>query len=273
LPLAINLLAHLVDSDSCSNVLSRWQEEKTSVISQGYDRRSNLDLSISLSLSSPRLAYSPHSLDLLSLLAILPDGLSDTELIQSKLLTGNILGCKISLLATSLAHTNENHRLKLLVPVREYIYKIKPPSDQIIQPLLKYFQDLLELYHKYSTSLSRSQTISRISLNYSNIKSVLQTVLQKGHPDLVKSIYCACNLNNFSGATGQGKIILMSQISSLIPPYDHRLEVYFITELFRSWTYYPISDPDTLVAKALQHFVHFDDTDMKCMVSFQSVVS
>ncbi|KAJ7901486.1 hypothetical protein B0H13DRAFT_1717833 [Mycena leptocephala] len=46
MPLAINLLAHLVDSEGCSNVLSRWEVEKTSLISEGYDRRSNLELSI-----------------------------------------------------------------------------------------------------------------------------------------------------------------------------------------------------------------------------------
>jgi hypothetical protein len=36
--LAITLLAHLVDSEGCSNVLVRWEEEKTSMISDGYDR-------------------------------------------------------------------------------------------------------------------------------------------------------------------------------------------------------------------------------------------
>ncbi|KAJ6533319.1 P-loop containing nucleoside triphosphate hydrolase protein [Mycena vulgaris] len=55
MPLAIDLMAHLVDSEGCPNVLARWEEEKTSVISDGYDKRSNLDLSISMSLSSPRI--------------------------------------------------------------------------------------------------------------------------------------------------------------------------------------------------------------------------
>ncbi|KAJ7910213.1 P-loop containing nucleoside triphosphate hydrolase protein, partial [Mycena leptocephala] len=80
MPLAVNLLAHLVDSEGCTSVLSRWEEEKTSLMSDGYDRRSNLDLSIELSLSSPRLDSFPHSKDLLSLLSKLPDGLSDAEL-------------------------------------------------------------------------------------------------------------------------------------------------------------------------------------------------
>ncbi|KAJ7798477.1 hypothetical protein B0H13DRAFT_1673978, partial [Mycena leptocephala] len=69
LPLAIDLVTHLVDSEGCSHVLSYWEEEKTSLISNGYDRTSNLDLSISLSLLNPRL--NTHSKDLLSRLSIL----------------------------------------------------------------------------------------------------------------------------------------------------------------------------------------------------------
>ncbi|KAJ7893746.1 P-loop containing nucleoside triphosphate hydrolase protein, partial [Mycena leptocephala] len=145
MPLAINLMAHLVDSDGCSNVLSRWEEEKTSLISDGYDRRSNLDLSISLPLSSPRLKSFPPSKDLLSLMSMLPDGLSDAELVQAKLPIDNILGCKAALIQTTLAYSDEHKRLKALVPIREYMQKIRPPGYHLIRPLLNHFKELLEL--------------------------------------------------------------------------------------------------------------------------------
>ncbi|KAJ7328091.1 hypothetical protein DFH08DRAFT_816254 [Mycena albidolilacea] len=119
MPLAISLLAHLADSEGCSNVLSRWQKEKTSVISDGFDKRSNLDLSISLSLSSPRIHSLPQSQELLSLLSMLPDGLLDMDLIRSKLPLADILRCKTALKATALAYSDENNRLKVLMPVRE----------------------------------------------------------------------------------------------------------------------------------------------------------
>ncbi|KAJ7909828.1 hypothetical protein B0H13DRAFT_2490039 [Mycena leptocephala] len=187
LPLAINLMAHLVDSEGCSHVLSRWEEEKTSLISDGYDRTSNLDLSISLSLSSPRL--NPHAKDLLSLLSMLPDGLSDAELVQSKLCIDNILSCKAALICTSLAYSDEHKRLKVLVPIREYMQKIHPPGDHLIRPLLKHFEELLEFYMEYQGNQSNFSTVVRISSNYSNIQSVLQNGLQQGHADLVNSIY------------------------------------------------------------------------------------
>jgi hypothetical protein len=48
MPLAINLMAHLVDVEGCSNVLSRWEVERTSLISDGYDKKTDLELSISV---------------------------------------------------------------------------------------------------------------------------------------------------------------------------------------------------------------------------------
>ncbi|KAJ7893320.1 P-loop containing nucleoside triphosphate hydrolase protein [Mycena olivaceomarginata] len=66
MPLAVDLIAHLVDYEGLSNVLGRWETEKTTVLSMGYDQKSNLDISIQLSLSSPRITS--ESKELLSLL-------------------------------------------------------------------------------------------------------------------------------------------------------------------------------------------------------------
>ncbi|KAJ7086203.1 P-loop containing nucleoside triphosphate hydrolase protein, partial [Mycena epipterygia] len=51
MPLAVDLMAHLVDHAGCEDVLARWGTEKTSLLSNGHDRRSNLDISITISLS------------------------------------------------------------------------------------------------------------------------------------------------------------------------------------------------------------------------------
>ncbi|KAJ7859923.1 P-loop containing nucleoside triphosphate hydrolase protein [Mycena leptocephala] len=265
LPLAISLIAYLVDSEGCSHVLSRWEEEKTSLISDGYDRTSNLDMSISLSLSSPRL--NPHSKDLLSLLSMLPDGLSDVELVQSKLPINNILGCKVALICTSLAYSDEHKRLKALVPIREYMQKIQPPSKHLIQPLLKHFQELLEFYMEYQGNQTSSSTVVRVSSNYSNIQNVLQNGLQHGHQDLVNSIYCTCYLNDFSQRIRQGPTSLLQQIWNILPhPCDHRLKAYFIIECLDAWTSYPISD--TWVSEALESLKQLNDQDIKCMLSY-----
>ncbi|KAF8156218.1 P-loop containing nucleoside triphosphate hydrolase protein [Mycena galopus ATCC 62051] len=129
MPLAVDLIAHLADYEGVSSILARWQTEKTSLLSVGFDQHSSFDASINLSLSSPRITS--HSKELLSLLSILPNGLSDMELVQGNLGIPNILSCKAALQATSLVHRDSNQRLVLLMPIREYIQQILPLPSPI----------------------------------------------------------------------------------------------------------------------------------------------
>ncbi|KAJ7927634.1 P-loop containing nucleoside triphosphate hydrolase protein, partial [Mycena leptocephala] len=140
MPLAVDLIAHLADYEGCANVLARWEIEKTSVLSSGNDRKSNLDTSIRVSLSSPRITSGAK--ELLSLLSILPDGFSDVELLQSHLPIQDIRSCKAVLLATSLVYVDDKKRLRSLMPIREHIQKFSPPPQFLIRPLQKHFHSL-----------------------------------------------------------------------------------------------------------------------------------
>ncbi|KAJ7042274.1 hypothetical protein C8F04DRAFT_946139 [Mycena alexandri] len=272
MPLSISPLAHLVDVEGCPQILSRWDTEKTSLISEGYDRRSNLELSISLSLSSPRIASMPQSQDLLALLSMLPDGLSDVELKQTKFPIQDILGCKAALLRTALAHTDDHKRLKVLVPVREYMGGLFPPADQMIQPLLKYFHELLESYTAAFGTRSGTVSIDRITSNYTNIQNILQTSLQREYHNVADVLYCTCDFNLFSRRIGRGATTFLKDITNLLPTLvDHRLQAYLIAELFRSWGYHPITHPDSVVVEALNHFKYFDDPELEGVFSVQSL--
>ncbi|KAJ7135087.1 P-loop containing nucleoside triphosphate hydrolase protein, partial [Mycena filopes] len=173
-PLAICLLAHLVDVEGCSTVLSRWQTEKTSVISDGHDKRSNMELSISLSLSSPRITSIPDARDLLSLMAILPDGLSDAELRQANFPLQNILGCKAALVRTALAYIDEHKRLKVLVPIQDYMQKLLPPTDRMIKPLLCHFQELVKAHRMNHGQRSATMLVTQIKANFTNIQNIFR---------------------------------------------------------------------------------------------------
>ncbi|KAJ7490440.1 hypothetical protein FB451DRAFT_1165804 [Mycena latifolia] len=262
MPLAINLIAHLVDLEGCSSVLSRWDEEQTAVISKGVDRRSNLDLSIGLSLSSPRLTSLPHAQDLLGLLSMLPDGLSDTELVQSKLPIEDILTCKATLLRTSLAYSDGQKQLKTLVPIREYMQRFHPPESLLVRPLLIYFQDLLEIHQRYRTALTSSGIAVQIASNFSNIQNILQYDLQHRDPE-TETVYCIIYLNVFSMLTGRGFVALMNQIPRVLSQRnDPRLEVYYITELLSSWTSHSTDNAKVLLDKALKNVSQFNDPDV-----------
>ncbi|KAJ7766011.1 P-loop containing nucleoside triphosphate hydrolase protein, partial [Mycena metata] len=177
IPLVIDLVSHLVESDGSAEVLSRWEKEATTTVSEGHDHKSNLDLSISLSLSSPRMRTLPQAQGLLSLLSMLPDGLSDVELRQSKIPIQDILTCKAVLLRTSLAYTDEHQRLRVLVPIRQYMQKQHPASSALVQPLLAYFTELLHMHKRYMGTSSDSGIVSRITSNLANIENMLQNGL------------------------------------------------------------------------------------------------
>ncbi|KAJ6506481.1 hypothetical protein DFH09DRAFT_1438443 [Mycena vulgaris] len=263
MPLAIDLMAHLVESEGCPNVLARWEEEKTSAISDGYDKRSNLDLSISMSLSSPRITSVPQSQDLLSLLSMLPDGLSDIELVQSKLPIKNILRCKAALLSTSLAYSDDHRRFKTLVPIREYMARYYPPMDYLVQALLNYFYQLLEFESKYYGTISASEIVLRITLNFSNIQGLILNRLRHQNPAAVDTLYCIIYLNRFSTLAGHGRTHLMDHIAH-IQPLPSGLEVFLITEILSSLRYHPILSPEELVDKAIKQLPHVDESDVKC---------
>ncbi|KAJ7482771.1 hypothetical protein FB451DRAFT_122454 [Mycena latifolia] len=265
MPLAIDLIAHLVDYDSLDSVMHHWETERTSLLSEGHNKGSNLDLSISLSLESPRLASVPHSRDLLSLLSMLPEGLADADLVQSKLPVGNILACKTALLCTSLAYIDDQKRLKALVPIREYMQKMHPPVAHLVQPLLKHFLQLLEVHVVYYGTTSSPGIVARITSNFANIQNVLVKGLKPDNPDLVKTIYGACHFDRLSRLHGHGLTRLTHLIPDVLPyPQDYRLEVYFMMTVLRQYRYHPVPNGKDIVDQALKYFSHFDDPDLKC---------
>ncbi|KAJ7237086.1 hypothetical protein C8J57DRAFT_1568846 [Mycena rebaudengoi] len=81
LPLAVSLIASVAGSEGCAQALSCWKLENTRMLSEGYDQRSSLDISIMLSYTSSRMTSGAQ--EFLSILSLLPDGLADADLIYS----------------------------------------------------------------------------------------------------------------------------------------------------------------------------------------------
>ena len=264
MPLAVDLISHLVDYEGLENVLVRWETDKTSILSVGYDRKSNLNASIDLSLSSPRLTS--ESKELLSLLSILPNGLSDAELVQSKVPIPNILSCKAQLLATSLAYQDSNKRLLVLVPVREHIQRFLPPPPHLIHSLCKHFHALLKLYQKYNGEQLDS-VISQITINLANLQEVLQRGLLTWDSNLEDTIHCVISLNSFYRITNGGVNPLMDQIQHMLA--DPQLKTHFLSEVLISQRYYHRTQwIKELIVQGISHFRQVTDPVPACKYPF-----
>ncbi|KAJ7469548.1 hypothetical protein FB451DRAFT_1476386 [Mycena latifolia] len=257
MPLAVTLLASLVDHEGCSGVLARWKTENTYMLSKGHDKSSNLNSSITISLSCPRMTSGAKSL--LSLLSILPDGLSNVELLQSILPVPDILTCKAVLLQTSLAYT-DSKRLKVLVPIREYMQHIHPPSPTLVQPLRKYFHSLLDLYRAHFGVQINGMAV-QINSNLRNIHQILLPGLHPENPELRENIYSILTFNLFRRFAAHGRSPLMDQIPPLLSHLaDPRLETNFIMEVLLSD--YPIPNPELLIDQAVHHLANLNDPSL-----------
>ncbi|KAJ7503644.1 hypothetical protein B0H11DRAFT_1983671 [Mycena galericulata] len=254
LPLAINLVANIAAFEGHETVLSRWREEKTTLFSEGRDKRSNLDLSIQLSLSSPRMVDSPRAHQLLSLLSLLPDGILETELLQCDLLMPDMGRSKTTLIRTSLAYVDHGKRVRVLVPIREYIQKYSPPSPTLCRPLRRHFHDLILLWKDYQ-HLSSTGVAHLLAANVGNFQAVLAHGLNWDEPDLIQTLRSIMIFDSFFRISGRQS----SGMLELVPLYlerldDHHLHGTYVIEFVSTWQYHPVPEPRTLEETALAHF-------------------
>jgi len=78
LPLAIELMANQGQTSTPAELLQSYHKEKTSLLKRGTEatRLTSLAVSIEVSLKSPPMTNGPEALELLSMLALLPEGLA-----------------------------------------------------------------------------------------------------------------------------------------------------------------------------------------------------
>ncbi|KAF7323564.1 hypothetical protein MKEN_00576700 [Mycena kentingensis (nom. inval.)] len=266
IPLAITLVAHLVESEGTADVLSRWEAQKTTMLSDGFDRHANLDVSIALSLESPRLRADPAACKLLQILSVLPDGLAERDL-TTALPLDNPLGGRSTLLRISLAYHTPAKRLTLLVPIREYIRKYEAPPIDLIRPISRQYTILLELFDRSFGIAPIGNLRDLASTNFANFQSLLAYRLDLPEPDdLAETAQLAIMASRYRRREGWENAFLagtMARLSSMLRrhPGHELLEVALVGELL--WNQYRSSDPD-LLDHAISLFPRFDDLKVKC---------
>lgn len=158
----------------------------------------------------------PNAQELLKLLSILPDGLSEVALEEIGTSLDQLQRCKSTLCRTALAHVDQDGRLRVLVPIREYVRTALGPPSGSIGPLRSYLYQLVDLYSTFHDWPAVS-VIQRISAELGNIRSVITHTLQENGSQMEDTVLCIVGLAKYARAakiqvTGD----LLRSISSLV---------------------------------------------------------
>ncbi|KAJ7268482.1 hypothetical protein C8J57DRAFT_1612585 [Mycena rebaudengoi] len=252
LPLAVSLIASVAASEGCVQALSRWKLESTRMLSDGYDQRSSLDISIMLSYTSSRMT--PGAQELLSILSLLPDGLADADLVQAKLPISAILACKATLIQTALAFVGQDQHLKVLVPIREHILNIHPPANALKLKLREHFHQILDLWNQFK-DLNVADIVPQISRNLGNFHTVFHDGLELGGADMIPNIRSILFLNRFYQRAQNTYSPLLLQLSGqLLHLKDHPIFGEYLVELLEGSYSLPYLDFNSNITLGTQYF-------------------
>ncbi|KZO96428.1 TPR-like protein [Calocera viscosa TUFC12733] len=173
IPLAITLLAHQGQLVSPTDLLEAYNSERTALVeTDGGDRLTSLDVSIRLSINSHTMSQNANAAQLLSLLCLLPEGVTISEL--PKILP-TLRGARkgvLALVAVALA-VNVNGRLRVISPIRDFVMMHLPPGGITLGELRAHYMMLADEAEKFGTDQSRA-AIGLLSTEFGNINSVLR---------------------------------------------------------------------------------------------------
>ncbi|KAJ7256561.1 hypothetical protein C8J57DRAFT_1649890 [Mycena rebaudengoi] len=229
---------------------------KYSMLSDGYDQRSSLDISIMLSYTSSRMTRGAQ--ELLSILSMLPDGLADANLVQAQLPIPDILSCKATLIQIALAFVDQDQHLKVLVPIREHILSIHPPSDALKLKLWEHFHQILDLWHQFRL-LNIIDILPQISGNLGNFNTVLHDGLELGGPDIVQNLRSILFLNDYYYRVHDTYSPLLLQLSGQMLHWkDNQIFGECLIELLKTSAYLPDLDLNSDITLGTEHFTSKD---------------
>ena len=210
-PLAVTLQANLaaVDGETTEGLWHRWCEESVGMVEGGDDRLSSLDHSLQVSLTSPRMRREPAALVFLSLLSLLPDGMSnETFKALDTRIPGipNMKKALSTLLQNALVFMDSNRSIRIFSPIRLYMIAHHPPSFDIRCHLQDHFIALAN----EGTQLHDAATKERLRSEVENIEALLIDSLEVGRPleTVIEAILAFCHYTYVSGVGSSHPISL-----------------------------------------------------------------
>jgi tetratricopeptide (TPR) repeat protein len=209
LPIAIDLLAHQAEPlPGLGELWQRWQSERSAVLQRpgGRSREVSLEVSVELSLRSPRMTRSAERLA--SLVALLPGGLAGEDV--GVVLAGEGAAAAAVLRRTGLA-APDVARLRFLAPIREVLRRLRPPQSEDRERLVGHFLALARLGDQVGAE-GGAEAARRLETELGNLEEILTVALEAADPEA--AIGAALDLGAFERFTGIGGSSLLDQAAA-----------------------------------------------------------
>ncbi|KZV95336.1 hypothetical protein EXIGLDRAFT_766347 [Exidia glandulosa HHB12029] len=173
IPLAIVLLANLAQYERSHTLLARWEEQKTAMLQRndGSDHLTSMDVSLSLSITSPRVTACPPAVQLLGLLSMLPQGACRSD-VEAWFPTAEVSRSISVLLQTALAVWNNRDQLYVLAPIREFMLSKHHPQPTGLAALFGHYWALAHLINPEGQESSSPAAVACVLPQLENIYSV-----------------------------------------------------------------------------------------------------
>ena len=208
LPLAITLMANLAQFESTDVLLRRWKSERIAVFDRGEQHRlSSLDISIKISLQSPRMVRNPDSFHVLRLLALLPDGAADEQHVASIASTIRYVSRATSVLKqVALVYSHGRRRFRILAPIRAFLLEHYPPDISSMSTVQQHYESLAAECVGIEIGRGNSSAIvTRLSPEIGNIQAVLEYTMDSGRAeDIPRAIQAAIDIKDLLKYSGLG---------------------------------------------------------------------
>ncbi len=214
-PLALRILgANAQCEPNLTGIFADWQEaEKRMALMRlpaSEDKQDNVQISLDLSIASPRLNCEQDAARrLFSLLGVLPAGIAASHLDDVLPRLGNT-GAR-PLRQIELAF-DEQDRLRVLPPVREYsLAYVRPTADDLSAAVNVYCRLAKEEGSKVGTA-DGAEAVVRLAPELANVEAMIRAGLSGADP--LTAIDAACSVGEFARFTGLGRAKVLTAAAS-----------------------------------------------------------
>ncbi|THU94263.1 TPR-like protein [Dendrothele bispora CBS 962.96] len=175
-PLAIRLSAQHVKKIPVEALINMWEKDKISVLTEGRVPGRLTSVSFSIDLSLQIFKIEGKTLNLLSAISFLPDGIPFWVKYLPQMVPGEALNFNVSTLLESSLIYDQNEGLKMLAPVREHVHS-KYPIGQVDVDQLEMF------YGLFLKNLPRNKMEAQPKLHphINNIEKIYKAQISSGH--------------------------------------------------------------------------------------------